>query len=246
VLLVLATLQPFQGQTQKPNPVKRSSEVPTIAIADPLLAPKSVVSQFLKGIKILALPEGKQMLQDSQWEDGPIDRRDAFYVRPDYTSAESEYGALFPTDVPGVDGYKELFSMKVVTTGGAEKTEQFLVIAYCDAMTRQWKVLGSIGSPDDDSAVDVDKSISYFGLHLNEVRSPLMQKNSLEGFAYWLSMGGQLNRASSVLQSAKAISVDTSTSEALRQLAPLIDSRIDMLSHVLASIAPGLVGDKVQ
>ena len=54
-----------------------------------------VVMHFLQGIKIAALPEGKQLLADSQWILGDADRGKNFYSRPNYTEVNSIFASLF-------------------------------------------------------------------------------------------------------------------------------------------------------
>jgi hypothetical protein len=123
------------------RPAPASAPVPPPPVVDDLTAARDATDTFLKGVKIDDLPEGKEMLSRVQWITGEADNGQNFYVRPKYTTATTIFEKLFDTDTPGVQGYKRLLDMNAVSEAGTPLLVRYIMIAYKDQHTNQWKVL---------------------------------------------------------------------------------------------------------
>lgn len=174
------------------------------------------VKRFLQGIKLAALPEGKQMLVDTQWILGAADYGQNFYSRPDYTEVNSLYAGLFDTDVPGIKGYKELFDMKAVNKAGTTKNLKFLVIAFKDVDSEKWKVLTALDNDGDESALDLERNAAYFKNRLADTENTSAMEN-YQTYGQWLLVAGRINEAKTTLAFAKTASPVSSLSQSLSQ-----------------------------
>src|SRR5579872_5367762 len=129
---------------------------------------QSAVAQFMRGIKLATLPEGKKMLAETQWITGLADRGENFYTRPEYTEIKSLFSGLFETDMASINGYKELFELDAVTQAGTVRKLKFLVIAYPDTRSRKWKVLQSLDNAGSEQSIDIEHQVVYFKDHLGD------------------------------------------------------------------------------
>jgi hypothetical protein len=213
--LVAGKPQAVSGQrksTSAPTPPK--STTATASVTDVPNTPTEqasaheVVMHFLQGIKIAALPEGKQLLADSQWIVGKADRGKNFYSRPNYTELNSILASLFDTDFPNVKGYKELFDMKAQTQGGTTANVKFLVIAFKDVAAEKWRILGSFDDLGDGSAIDIDHQAAYFKNHLTDTKYDSPREN-YSTYGHWLLLDGRIAEARTVLTTAKTASDTT-------------------------------------
>jgi hypothetical protein len=199
-----------------------------------------VVMRFLQGIKIAALPEGKQLLADSQWVLGTADRGKNFYSRPNYTEVNSVFASLFDTDVPNVKGYKELFDMKAQTQGGTTANVKYFVIAFKDVAAGKWKVLGSFDDLGDESAIDIGHQVTYFKDHLTDTRYESLREN-YASYGHWLLLEGRIAEARMAFTTAKT-SPDTTDNpvlgvrhdnDSIRDLQ--IDAQLMIIGRITAS-----------
>jgi len=194
--------------------------------------------KFLQGLRIPALSEGKALLAETQWITGQADRGQNYYSRPDYTEATSIYAALFDTDIPTVEGYKELFDMKAVTKSGATRNLKYLAICFKDTASDRWKVLSTLDSADDESGLDIDHQINFFKSHLPDT-SVTSVRDNYATYAEWLLRSGRINEAIAALQTATKASPASGIDSSLgRQRDPVRDLQIDTLFAVIAKIAP--------
>jgi hypothetical protein len=117
----------------------------------------------------------------------------------------SLYASLFDTDYPTVKGYKELFDMKATTESGEPLATKYLVIAYKDLRSGEWKVICS------GRGTDIDKNVRFFKENLNDARSP---KDNYLIYAHWLVRAGHLAEAKAALETAKEKSGGDAVSDA--------------------------------
>jgi hypothetical protein len=185
------------------------------------------VMDFLRGLRIAELPEGKQLLLDAEWLPGTGDR-------PDYTEATSLFRGLFDTDVAPVKAYKELFDIKAVTKAGTIRNLKYLVISFRDSDSGKWKIFSPISTDSDESATDVEYSLAFFRAHLADDHSV---RSNYYNYATWLVRSGRIKEAKSALETAKA-PPQTSTYE------PAFLPRIDALLTMIAKVAPNVEGNK--
>ncbi len=64
-----------------------------------LRAASRVADEFLQGIKILELAEGKKLLEETQWIVGAADYGQNFYTRPQFTEARILFDNFFETGI---------------------------------------------------------------------------------------------------------------------------------------------------
>lgn len=187
--------------TPKSTPAA-SPATPAPAVPTEQASAHDAVMRFLQGIKIAELPEGRQMLADTQWIIGAADRGENFYSRPDYTQVNSIFAALFDTDVPTVKGYKELFDMNAQTQAGTTANVKFLVISFKDATTGKWKVLSSLNNLSSASDIDIDRQVAYFKDHLTDTKYDSPREN-YSVYGKWLLLDGRVAEARTAFTTAK-------------------------------------------
>jgi hypothetical protein len=185
----------LQAQTQvraqpKPPPQK-----------DDLTSAREATDSFLNGVKLAELPEGRQLLSETQWITGDADNGENFYLRPRFTEVTSLFEKLFDTDVPGVQGYKRLLDMKAVSEAGTPLLTRYFMVAFKDRRTNKWKVLDT--GTDEDA--DVDRQVAYFGQRLHETGFTSEQDNYLS-YGHWLLLAGRMKEAREALTTALSAS----------------------------------------
>jgi hypothetical protein len=179
------------------KPQNRPTPNPSTPIVDDLIAAREATEIFLKGVKLADLPEGKEMLAGVQWITGEADNGKNFYVRPRFTEATTLFEKLFDTDVPSVQGYKRLLEMKAVSEAGTPLLVRYIMIAFKDQHTKQWKVLGT----GTDDSVDIDRQVAFFGRRLQDTQFTSEQQNYLS-YGHWLLLAGRISEARQALITA--------------------------------------------
>src|SRR5437870_12460487 len=86
--------------------------------------------------------------------------------------------------------------MKAVSKAKTPLQIRYLVIAYKDKSSGEWKILSTI---DDD--VDVDKNVAYFSSHLSDTKYSSEQDRYLI-YAHWLLKAGRIRDAATELAKA--------------------------------------------
>src|SRR5450759_600324 len=77
-------------------------------------AASKMADTFLQGVKLIDMPEGKKMLDDTRWSDPNMDVKEY----PAVTEAPTLFEGMFSTDVPDVQGYKRLVELKGMSKAG--------------------------------------------------------------------------------------------------------------------------------
>lgn len=201
-MLALTTAQSAAVQTVPSGQRKRLSpttttEKPSVPKQSDEEAAGAVVDIFMRGIKLIALPEGKQMLRNVQWITGLADYGKNFYSRPVYSDATTLFQGLFDADIEGIKGYKRLMELKAVSQAKTPLIVRFLVIAFKDNRTGQWKVLDS----GTDDSVDIEQSVRFFAANLKNTQVTSAQDNYLT-YGQWLLKAGRIVDAKNALDIA--------------------------------------------
>jgi hypothetical protein len=168
---------------------------------DDLTSAREATDNFLNGLKLAELPEGRQLLLETQWITGDADYGENFYHRPRFTEVTSLFEKLFDTDVPGVQGYKRLLDMKAVSKAGTPLLTRYFMVAFKDRRTNEWKVLDT-GTEED---ADVDRQIVYFGQRLHKTDFTPERDNYLN-YGHWLLLAGRTKEARQALTTALSAS----------------------------------------
>ncbi len=164
---------------------------------DDLTSARESTDSFLNGLKLSELPEGRQLLLETQWITGAADYGENFYHRPRFTEVTSIFEKLFDTDVPGVQGYKRLLDMKAVSEARTPLLTRYFMVAFKDRRTNKWKVLDT-GTEED---ADVDRQVTYFGQRLHKTDFTPEQDNYLS-YGRWLLLAGRTKEAREALKTA--------------------------------------------
>lgn len=209
--------QTHRGVTKKPTSNPVSPQV------SPTEAAHVAVMKFMAGLKIADLPEGREAVESTQWITGAADRGENFYSRPKYTSADSLYTKLFETDIDGVSGYKEFFSLQGINNAGASKSFKYLVVSFEDQRTGEWKILFAA---DDDGSFDFVRNARFFSGLLQDTSLTSARSNYLT-YAKWSFLAGHLKDAAAALATAKTLPPDAD---------PIIDLQVEALSNVLNAV----------
>jgi hypothetical protein len=168
---------------------------------DDLTSARAATEKFLDGVKLAELPEGRQLLSETQWITGEADYGENFYFRPRFTEVTSLFEKLFDTDVPGVQGYKRLLDMKVVSKAGTPLLTRYFMIAFKDRRTNNWKVLET----GTDESADVDRQVAHAGQRLHDTVLT-SEQNNYEVYGKWLLLAGRTKEARDALTTALSAS----------------------------------------
>jgi hypothetical protein len=180
----LSNAQTKPHRTPVPAPPPPATPAPVV---DDLSAARNATDDFLKGMKIADLPEGKEMLRDAQWLTGEADMG---YERPTFTEATAIFEKLFDTDIPGVQGYKRLLELKAVSEADTPLIVRYLMIAYKDKRTKQWKVFFT----GTGERIAVDDMVTWSG---TDITGSELTNYAFHG--YWLLVAGRIKEARETL-----------------------------------------------
>jgi hypothetical protein len=204
------------------------------------------VMKFLQGLRIAALPEGKKLQEETQWILGQADRGQYYYARPDYTDVTSVYAALFDTDIPSVQGYKEMFDMKAVTNAGTSRNLKFLAITFKDATSGKWKILSTATNADGRS-LDIDAIVEFWRNRLPDTENTSPRAN-YAAYALWLLCDGRIKEARSALETARTVSGTITFKRhgtILKRkdtVDPVLDIQVAALLDMISKIVPNAEG----
>ena len=138
----------------------------------------AAVRGFLDAVNIIDLPEGKEILAKYTWDIEEI-------TYPEIISYKKIYGATFKTDELGINGYKQLLSMKVASKAGTELNKKYIALCYKDKISGLWKVFEFLESGNDAAyeSMEAEKS-------LGDTKYVKAQYN-YRRYGYWLMMAGK-------------------------------------------------------
>ena len=191
MVLFMSLSPPLSIAQTKPHRTPVPASPPPVV--DDLAVARNATDTFLKGIKIADLPECKEMLRGVQWITGELEV--GLYERPTIIQDTTIFEKLFDADIPGAQGYKRLLVVTAVSKAGTPMLVRYLMIAYKDQHTRQWKVLFT----GTGVRLDIDEMITANGPE-NGLQSATSSEQFRYGYyGYWLLMAGRIKEAKQAL-----------------------------------------------
>lgn len=140
---------------------------------------------FLNGVKIIDLPEGKEIVSKMLFKDSK-----SF---PVISSYETLYESYFDTDLDSLKGYKKVISAKASNKYGNQIEKRFILIMYEDLQDSVWKVF------EFRESIDAEKEVSTLQKSITNHKPDELFFQELKikyrGLSYWLLMVGKVNEA---------------------------------------------------
>lgn len=93
---------------------------------------------FLKGIKLIDIPEGKEMVSSVSWN--TIFPNLGTSNFPTYTELNTLFEGSLACDTPGVMAYKRVLDIKAVSDAGTPLLKKYLLVAFKDHSDGTWRV----------------------------------------------------------------------------------------------------------
>ena len=149
---------------------------------------KKTTTEFLKALKILDLPEGKELLSGLVFES-----TNRFRV---ISSSEILFEKLFDTDIDGIKGYKGLLEIKSISKAYTPLFRRYILISYLDKGDSKWKVFAF------RKTVDIEKAILSCKQSLNSDNDSRPMQYRLRNLAYWEILNGELSSGTKNFQNA--------------------------------------------
>lgn len=142
---------------------------------------KKTTTDFLQALKILDLPEGKELLSELVFE--------STKSFPVVSSSNTILEKLFDTDIDGIKGYKALLEIQSLSKANTPLTLRYLLISYLDKKENKWKVFSFRES------IDTEREVMYSKQSLTDNNDSRKMQYRLRNLAYWQIMNGELNGA---------------------------------------------------
>jgi hypothetical protein len=145
--------------------------------------PNEVTNSFLNTLKIIDLPEGKEVMKELVFRDN--------ISFPIISSYEVVFEGDIITDLENIRGYKKLVLIKGANKNGTAIEKRYIIICYQDLVENTWKVFEfreSLNLINEMNATqnDIDHPRS------TDPRKPQYKYRNL---AYWQIMNGKLYTA---------------------------------------------------
>ena len=159
------------NEASTPNPPKESD----LDIA------KKVADKFILGVQSSTIPEGKAILQETAFPGIEF---------PVLIEQKTIMETMFETDIPQFQGFRRLMQVKVQSKAGTELSKQFVIVAYKQTGTVNWKVW------EFREASDALANMAYFKDILDRKDYKYTNRSSeLTHYAFWAVLAGKLTDA---------------------------------------------------
>lgn len=142
---------------------------------------QKTTTDFLRALKILDLPEGKELLSELVFE--------STKSFPVVSSSNTIFEKLFDTDIDRIKGYKALLEIQSLSKANTPLTLRYLLISYLDKKEDKWKVFSFRES------IDIEKEVMYSKQSLTDKNDSRKMQYRLRNLAYWQIMNGEINGA---------------------------------------------------
>ncbi|OAD91471.1 hypothetical protein A7A78_02960 [Aequorivita soesokkakensis] len=139
---------------------------------------QKTTTDLLQALKILDLPEGKEMLVDLVFESSK-----SF---PIVSSSNLLFEKLFDTDIEEIKGYKALLEIQSLSKANTPLTLRYLLISYLDKKENKWKVFSFREN------IDTEREVLYSKKGLTDDNDSRKMQYRLRNLAYWQIMNGEL------------------------------------------------------
>lgn len=147
---------------------------------------QKTTSDFLQALKILDLPEGKELLADLVFESS-----NEF---PVISSNNILFESLFDTDIKEIKGYKALLEIQSLSKANTPLTLRYLLISYLDKTKNKWKIF------EFRESIDVNNEVLYAKQALMSETDSREPQYRYRNLGYWQILNGELlNAAKSYL-----------------------------------------------
>lgn len=135
-------------------------------------------ADFLQALKILDLPEGKEMLSKVVFKSSK-----SF---PVVSSSNILFEKLFDTDIDGIKGYKGLLEIQSLSRANTPLTLRYLLISYLDKKDNKWKVF------EFRKTIDIENEIFYAKKALTSETDSRKPQYRYRNLGYWQILKGEL------------------------------------------------------
>ena len=139
---------------------------------------QKTTADFLQALKILDLPEGKEMLSEVVFKSSK-----SF---PVVSSSNILFEKLFDTDIDGIKGYKGLFEIQSLSKANTPLTLRYLLISYLDKKENKWKVF------EFRETIDIENEILYAKQALTSETDSRKPQYEYRNLGYWQILNGEL------------------------------------------------------
>ncbi|WP_146228877.1 hypothetical protein [Mesonia sp. K7] len=139
---------------------------------------QKTTTDFLQALKILDLPEGKEMLSQVVFKPSK-----SF---PVISSSNIIFEKLFDTDIDGIKGYKGLLEIKSLSKANTPLTSRYLIISYLDEKENNWKVF------EFRETIDIENEIFYAKQALTNETDSRKPQYRYRNLGYWQILNGEL------------------------------------------------------
>ncbi len=209
---------PGEAPAESPAEVK---EAPPAVDRPPVDASaRKAAEGFLKALTVPDSPEGKRVLAETRWRQ--------IMKFPEFREFLTLSEEMFPTDIPGVEGYKRKMKLVVPAKDRRPYVKPHMLIAYEDAREDTWKIFDF--TADFDPEQESERACEEEALAEGEGTTPQAR---LMKCSYWLVMAGKVDEAGKMAQKANALYEELSDpDDEARYYKARADDTLDMISRI--------------
>lgn len=151
---------------------------------------KEAADRFLKALLNMDSPEARKALAETRW------RQTMKF--PECEGVVTLSGEMFPTDVPGVRGYKRLVRLAIPREGKRPYVKKYVLIAYEDVKQGTWKVFDFVAE-----AMDPEREAARACEQETPAQNDaLATQGRYVHCSYWLLMAGKVAEAEEAAKKA--------------------------------------------
>lgn len=139
---------------------------------------KKNTTEFLQALKILDMPEGKELITNLIFES-----ERSF---PIISDSKIIFERLFDTDINTIKGYKALVEVQTLSKSSTPLTIRYLLISYLSKKENKWKIF------EFRESIDTEREVLLATASLDKETKYLELQYKLRQLGYWQMMNGQL------------------------------------------------------